>query len=54
MKNDFERALKAKQDQRKANAARPIAEKFKVLDRLKERSTQMKSAKRTGVGSRSK
>jgi hypothetical protein len=54
VKKVFERALKAKQAQRKKGAARSPAEKFKLLDRLRERSAVLRGAKRTGLNSRAK
>jgi hypothetical protein len=45
MKQLFEKLLAAKEEQRKKNAARPIAEKLRMLDRLKERSEQLKRAR---------
>lgn len=50
MKKIFERALKDKQRQREANAARPVSEKFAMLDRLKQRSDALKQTNKAKGG----
>lgn len=50
MKKAFEKFFKAKEKQRAQNAARPIAEKLRTLDRLKERNEQIKRARPVGSG----
>ena len=45
MKKAFEKFFKAKEKQRKVNASRPIADKLRTLDRLKERDEQIKRAR---------
>ena len=45
MKKEFAKALKAKQQQRERNAGRSVAEKLQTLDRLNERSKQLRRAK---------
>lgn len=54
MKKEFAKALKAKQQQRERNAGRSVAEKLQTLDRLNERSKQLRRAKvvEAGRGSR--
>ena len=52
MKKAFEKALKAKQAQRARNASRPIAEKLRTLDRLREGSAELKRAKLIKSGKR--
>ena len=50
MKKAFEKALKAKQQQRLKNASRSVSEKFQTLDRLREASEQLKRAKYASTG----
>jgi hypothetical protein len=50
MKKELEKSLKAKQQQRTINASRPVAEKFKTLDRLREASEQLKRATYASTG----
>lgn len=50
MKKTFERALQEKKRQRTANAARPVSEKFAMLDRLKQRSDALKQANKAKGG----
>lgn len=45
MTKSFKKALQAKGEQRKFNAERPVAEKMRTLDRLRERAAQLKRAK---------
>ena len=45
MKNEFEKALRAKQAQRAKSAAAPIDEKLRTLNQLWERREQSKNAK---------
>jgi hypothetical protein len=52
MKKAFEKALKSKQAQRARNASRPIAEKFRTLDRLREGTDQLKRGKLIKSGKR--
>lgn len=50
MRKLFEKALKAKQQQREKNATRSVSEKFKTLDRLREGNEQLKRAKHASTG----
>ena len=45
MKKVFERALASKETERKRNAARPVAEKLRVLDRMREQLKPLRGAK---------
>lgn len=50
MKKAFEKALRAKQQQRAKNATRSVSGKFKTLDRLREGSEQLRRAKHASTG----
>ena len=50
MKKAFEKALKAKQQQRVKNASKSVSDKFQTLDRLREASEQLKRAKHASTG----
>ncbi len=52
MKKVFAKALHAKQLRRQVNAAKSAAEKFGTLDRLHDRSKQLKAAKLVRSGRR--
>lgn len=44
MKKTLDAVLRAKEEARKANAAKPVAEKMRALDRMAERKRQLKLA----------
>lgn len=46
---DLEKVIKSKQRLRQELAARPIAEKLEMLDKLRERSLTLRTAKATST-----
>ena len=50
MKKSVQKFFEAKEKQRKKNAARPVADKLRTLDRLKEGVEQLKRAKYASTG----